>query len=197
MRSPTSALQWTPVDKSAPHTPDAHIAGKTHPLMMMTSDLTLNVDPVYRSICERFLTDFDYFTLQFSKAWYKLTHREMRPKELYLGDEKTLENDLLWQDPIPPVDHPLVDAADVAAFRLRILDCGISVSDLAFTAFSAASTFRVTDKRGGANGALFALVHKRIGRSIAAPCLASKSCAPRWRSSNGPSRAVSASPSPI
>ncbi|HET9509978.1 MAG TPA: catalase/peroxidase HPI [Sphingomonas sp.] len=172
--SPAGALQWTPVDKTAPHTPDAHIAGKTHPLMMMTSDLALKMDPVYRPICERFLADFDYFTEQFSKAWYKLTHRDMGPKERYLGPERTIEDGLLWQDPIPPVDHPLVDAGDIAALKQAIRDTGLSVSDLAFTAFSAASTFRSTDKRGGANGARLALapqkdwaIHRRTQPVIA------------------------------
>ncbi len=160
-RSPAGALQWTPVDKTAPQTPDAHIAGKTHPLMMMTSDLALKVDPVYRPICERFLADFDYFTLQFSKAWYKLTHRDMGPKERYLGPEKTLQDDLLWQDPIPPVDHPLIEDADIDALKRQILDTGLSASDLAFAAFSSASTFRVTDKRGGANGARIALAPQK------------------------------------
>ncbi|WP_203311075.1 catalase/peroxidase HPI [Sphingomonas beigongshangi] len=160
-KSPAGALQWTPVDKTAPHTPDAHIPGKTHPLMMMTSDIALKVDPVYRGICERFLNDFDYFTEQFSKAWYKLTHRDMGPKERYLGAEKTIQDDLLWQDPIPPVDHPLIDADDAASLKRRILETGLSVSDLAFTAFSAASTYRHSDKRGGANGARIALAPQK------------------------------------
>jgi catalase-peroxidase len=160
-RSPAGALQWTPIDPSAPHTPDAHIPGRTHPLMMMTSDIALKTDPVYRAICDRFLSDFDYFTLQFSKAWYKLTHRDMGPKERYLGPEKTIEDDLLWQDPIPPVDHPLVDDADIAQLKQTILNSGLSVSDLVFTAFAGASTFRGTDKRGGANGARLALAPQK------------------------------------
>ncbi|WP_294354213.1 catalase/peroxidase HPI [uncultured Sphingomonas sp.] len=160
-KSPAGALQWTPKDPNAPRTPDAHIPGKTHPLMMMTSDIALKDDPVYRPICERFLTDFDYFTLQFSKAWYKLTHRDMGPKERYLGEERTIEDDLLWQDPIPPVDHPLIDAGDIAQLKQAILNSGVSVSDLAFTAFSAASTYRDTDKRGGANGARIALAPQK------------------------------------
>ncbi|SEL14346.1 catalase-peroxidase [Sphingomonas palmae] len=160
-KSPAGALQWTPKDPDAPRTPDAHIPGKTHPLMMMTSDIALKDDPVYRPICERFLADFDYFTLQFSKAWYKLTHRDMGPKERYLGEERTIEDDLLWQDPIPPVDHPLIDAGDVAQLKQAILGSGVSVSDLAFTAFSAASTYRDTDKRGGANGARIALAPQK------------------------------------
>ncbi|MCJ2013578.1 catalase/peroxidase HPI [Methylobacterium sp. J-076] len=160
-KSPAGALQWEPVDADAPRTPDAHIPGKTHPLMMMTSDIALKVDPVYREICLKFLNDFDEFTLQFSKAWYKLTHRDMGPKERYLGPEKTLEPDLLWQDPIPAVDHPLIDAADIAALKEEILGLGHSVSDLAFAAFSSASTHRNTDKRGGANGARIALAPQK------------------------------------
>ena len=160
-KSPAGALQWTPKDPDAPRTPDAHVPGKTHPLMMMTSDIALKDDPVYRPICERFLADFDYFTLQFSKAWYKLTHRDMGPKERYLGEERTIEDDLLWQDPIPPVDHPLIDAGDIERLKQAILGSGVSVSDLVFTAFSAASTYRDTDKRGGANGARIALAPQK------------------------------------
>nr|WP_137827353.1 catalase/peroxidase HPI [Methylobacterium sp. L1A1] len=156
-KSPAGALQWQPIDPDAPRTPDAHVPGETHPLMMMTSDIALKVDPVYREICQKFLSDFDYFTLQFSKAWYKLTHRDMGPKERYFGPEAKIEDDLLWQDPIPPVDHPLIEAADVEALKTEILASGHSVSDLAFTAFSSASTYRKSDKRGGANGARLAL----------------------------------------
>ncbi|TGE00826.1 catalase/peroxidase HPI [Methylobacterium nonmethylotrophicum] len=156
-RSPAGALQWEPVDPDAPRTPDAHIAGKSHPLMMMTSDIALKTDPVYHAICETFLADFDYFTLQFAKAWYKLTHRDMGPKERYVGPEARIENDLIWQDPIPPVDHPLVDETDIAALKSAILGSGVSVSDLAFTAFSSAASYRHSDKRGGANGARLAL----------------------------------------
>lgn len=160
-KSPAGALQWEPTDPDAPRTPDAHIPGKTHPLMMMTSDIALKTDPVYREICLKFLNDFDYFTLQFSKAWYKLTHRDMGPKERYLGPEKTLEPDLLWQDPIPALDHPVIDEADIAALKEEILGSGHSVSDLAFAAFSSASTHRNTDKRGGANGARIALAPQK------------------------------------
>ncbi|WP_230481582.1 catalase/peroxidase HPI [Sphingomonas sp. Leaf21] len=160
-RSPAGALQWTPVDADAPRTPDAHIAGKTHALMMMTSDIALKVDPAYRPICERFLNDFDYFTEQFSKAWYKLTHRDMGPRERYVGPEVTIEPDLLWQDPIPVRDHPLIDTADMTRLKQRILDSGLSVSDLVFTAFSAAVTYRDSDKRGGANGARLALAPQK------------------------------------
>ena len=160
-RSPAGSLQWTPVDKNAPRTPDAHIPGKTHPLMMMTSDIALKVDPVYREICQRFMTDFDYFTEQFSKAWYKLTHRDMGPRERYIGPEATIAPDLLWQDPIPERDHALIDGGDVAALKQSIRDTALSISDLAFTALSAAIPYRDSDKRGGANGARLALAPQK------------------------------------
>ena len=160
-RSPAGSLQWTPVDKNAPRTPDAHIPGKTHPLMMMTSDIALKVDPVYREICQRFMTDFDYFTEQFSKAWYKLTHRDMGPRERYIGPEATIAPDLLWQDPIPERDYALIDGGDVAALKQSIRNTGLSISDLAFTALSAAIPYRDSDKRGGANGARLALAPQK------------------------------------
>ncbi len=160
-KSPAGALQWTPVDKNAPKTPDAHIPGQMNALMMMTTDIALKVDPEYRAVCEKFLNDFDAFTQAFSKAWYKLTHRDMGPRERYLGAEKVNENDLLWQDPIPVADYALVDAADIAALKQSILASGISVSDLVYTAFSAAVTHRSSDKRGGANGGRLALAPQK------------------------------------
>ncbi|WP_279593342.1 MULTISPECIES: catalase/peroxidase HPI [unclassified Methylobacterium] len=160
-KSPAGASQWTPADPDAPKTPDAHVPGQMHGLMMMTSDIALKVDPEYRKVCEKFLHDFDAFTLAFSKAWYKLTHRDMGPKERYLGPEVRIEDDLLWQDPIPPREHGLIDDADVAALKQDILATGQSVSDLAFTAFSAASTYRDSDKRGGANGGRLALAPQK------------------------------------
>ena len=160
-RSPAGALQWTPVDKSAPKTPDAHIPGQMNALMMMTTDIALKVDPEYRAVCEKFLNDFEAFTQAFSKAWYKLTHRDMGPRERYLGPEKVNENDLLWQDPIPVANYALVDAADIAALKKSILASGISVSDLVYTAFSAAVTHRSSDKRGGANGGRLALAPQK------------------------------------
>ena len=156
-RSPAGARQWTPIDPNAPKTPDAHIPGKMHPLMMMTSDIALKVDPEYRKVCEKFLNDFDAFTQAFSKAWYKLTHRDMGPRERYLGPEKRLENGLLWQDPIPLVDHATVSEADITELKRSILATGLSTSDLVFTAFSSAATYRSSDKRGGANGGRIAL----------------------------------------
>ena len=156
-KSPAGALQWTPVDPGAPKTPDAHIRGKMDALMMMTSDIALKVDPDYRAVCEKFLKDFDAFTQAFSKAWYKLTHRDMGPRERYLGPERRNENGLAWQDPIPPLDHDLMGAGDIAALKQAIRATGISTSDLVFTAFSAAATYRNSDKRGGANGGRLAL----------------------------------------
>ena len=156
-KSPAGALQWTPRDPNAPRTPDAHVPGQSHPLMMMTSDIALKVDPEYRKVCEKFLADFDAFTQAFSKAWYKLTHRDMGPKHRYLGPEVTIEDGLLWQDPIPDAAYAPVGEAEIAALKQAILATNLSVSDLAFTAFSAASTYRDSDKRGGANGGRLAL----------------------------------------
>jgi catalase-peroxidase len=159
--SPAGATQWTPSDPTAPKTPDAHIAGKMNPLMMMTSDIALITDPAYRKVCEKFLHDFDAFTQAFSKAWYKLTHRDMGPRERYLGPEKRLENSLLWQDPIPPRDYDVIGEVEIAALKHAILATGASVPDLVFTAFSAAATYRDSDKRGGANGGRLALAPQK------------------------------------
>ena len=161
VRSPAGALQWKPKDPGAPKTPDAHAAGEMHDLMMMTSDIALKVDPDYRRVCEKFLGDFDAFTQAFSKAWYKLTHRDMGPKHRYLGPEVTIEDGLLWQDPLPERDHALVTEADVAALKDAIAATGLSASDLAFTAFSAAVPYRDSDKRGGANGGRLALAPQK------------------------------------
>ncbi len=163
-KSPAGALQWTPTDPAAPKTPDAHHPGRMLPLMMMTSDLALKIEPEYRKVCEKFLQDFDAFTQAFSKAWYKLTHRDMGPRERYLGPEKRLENELLWQDPIPVSDHEPISAADVTELKQSILASGLSMSDLVFTAFSAVCTYRNSDKRGGANGARLALAPQNAWR---------------------------------
>ncbi len=160
-KSPAGALQWTPTDPNAPKTPDAHIEGKMNHLMMMTSDLALKVDPEYRKVCEKFLADFDAFTQAFSKAWYKLTHRDMGPKHRYLGPEVTIEDGLLWQDPLPERDCELVGEAEIATLKRAIMATGLSVSDLAFTAFSAAATYRDSDKRGGANGGRLTLAPQK------------------------------------
>jgi catalase-peroxidase len=160
-KSPAGASQWMPSAADAPKTPDAHIQGQMNDLMMMTTDIALKTDPEYRKVCEKFLTDFDAFTLAFSKAWYKLTHRDMGPKERYLGPEATIENDLLWQDPIPARNYDLVDANDIASLKRAIMATGHSVSDLAFTAFSAAAAYRGSDKRGGANGGRLTLAPQK------------------------------------
>ena len=173
-RSPAGALQWTPKDPDAPKTPDAHVEGQMNDLMMMTSDIALKVDPVYRDICQKFMNDFDYFTEQFSKAWYKLTHRDMGPGSRYLGPEVTLEDDLLWQDPLPEASGPNLSDSDVTALKAKILDSGLSVSDLVYTALSSALTYRNTDMRGGPNGGRLALapqngwaINRRCGPVIA------------------------------
>ncbi|WP_424519400.1 catalase/peroxidase HPI [Rubrivirga sp.] len=150
--SPAGALQWTPVRDDAPKTPDAHLPGVEHALMMTTADIAFKQDPAYREICERFLNDFDYFTDAFSRAWYKLTHRDMGPVDRYVGPEVP-DVVLPWQDPIPAFDHETVDAPDVADLKAKILDSGLSVSALVSAAWASASTYRDSDKRGGANGA--------------------------------------------
>ncbi|PPK88502.1 catalase-peroxidase [Neolewinella xylanilytica] len=155
-KSPAGAGQWTPVDPNAPKTPDAHVEGQMNNLMMMTSDIALKEDPAYRKVCEKFLNDFDYFTEAFSKAWYKLTHRDMGPKDRYLGQE-VAEEDLMWQDPVPKLDHEPIGASEIASLKRRILDSGLSVPALVSAAWSAASIYRDSDKRGGANGARIAL----------------------------------------
>jgi len=154
--SPAGAIQWTPEDPNAPKTPDAHLNGEMNDLMMMTSDIALKVDPEYKKVCEKFLNDFDYFTDAFSKAWYKLTHRDMGPKDRYLGPEVP-EQDMMWQDPIPKRDYDLIEDADIADLKNKILSSGLSISALVSAAWSSASVYRHSDKRGGANGARIAL----------------------------------------
>jgi catalase-peroxidase len=129
--------------------------------MMMTSDIALKLDPEYRKVCEKFLTDFEAFTQAFSKAWYKLTHRDMGPKHRYLGPEVKIEDGLLWQDPLPNREFELVGEAEIAALKQAVMATGLSVSDLVFTAFSAATTYRDSDKRGGANGGRLALAPQK------------------------------------
>ncbi|EAU39712.1 haem catalase/peroxidase [Fulvimarina pelagi HTCC2506] len=154
-KSPAGALQWKPKDPNAPKTPDAH-TDEMHPLMMMTSDIALITDPEYRKVCEKFLNDFDAFTDAFSRAWFKLVHRDMGPKVRYLGPEVP-EEDLDWQDPIPDLDHEVVNESDIATLKSKMMNAGLSVSDLVFVAWSSASTYRDSDKRGGANGGRIAL----------------------------------------
>ncbi|GBQ02522.1 catalase/peroxidase HPI [Streptomyces spongiicola] len=151
--SPAGAHQWRPKDGAGSGTvPDAHDASRTHAPTMLTTDLSLRFDPVYEQISRRFLEDPGAFADAFARAWYKLTHRDMGPIQRYLGPEVPSEV-LLWQDPLPEVAHQLVDAGDVAALKAQILDSGLPVSELVSTAWASASSFRGSDKRGGANGA--------------------------------------------
>jgi catalase-peroxidase len=150
-KSPAGAHQWT-AKGAAATIPDAHDASKRHVPTMLTTDLSLRLDPAYEKISRRFLAHPEQFADAFARAWFKLTHRDMGPKARYLGPEVPAE-ELVWQDPVPAVDHPLVDAADVASLKQRVLASGLTVSDLVFVAWSSASTFRGSDKRGGANGA--------------------------------------------
>ena len=149
--SPAGSVQWQPTDPNAPKTPDAHVEGKMNPLMMMTSDIAFKVDPKYREICEAFLKDFDYFTEEFSKAWHKLIHRDMGPTDRWMGPRKG--GTFIWQDPVPDVDHPPVDDAQVAELKRACLDTGLPARELIAVAWASASTYRDSDKRGGANGA--------------------------------------------
>lgn len=152
-KSPAGAHQWTPKHgMGAGSVPDAFDASKRHAPSMLTSDLALRVDPAYEKISRRFYENPDQLADAFARAWFKLTHRDMGPKVRYLGPEVPSE-DLIWQDPIPAVNHALVDAADIAGLKEKVLGSGLSVSQLVSTAWASASTFRGSDKRGGANGA--------------------------------------------
>ena len=152
-RSPAGAIQWVPTDKSAwSLVPDAHDKTKRHPPIMFTTDLSLKFDPEYRKISERFRKNPDQYADAFARAWFKLTHRDLGPRSRYLGSMSPAEV-LTWQDPIPAVDHELINDQDVAALKGKILASGLTTSELVRTAWSSAATFRGTDMRGGANGA--------------------------------------------
>ncbi len=152
VQGPGGAMQWTPVDASANGTvPDAHDPSRSHAPMMLTTDLALRVDPVYAPISKRFHKNPDAFADAFARAWFKLTHRDMGPVSRYLGPEVP-DEPLLWQDPVPEVRHELMDARETDLLKGRILASGLTTSELVRTAWAAASTFRGTDKRGGANG---------------------------------------------
>ena len=160
-KSPAGATQWIPKDAAADGTvPDAHDPSKRHAPIMFTTDLALRVDPEYEKISRRFHENPDQFAEAFSKAWYKLTHRDMGPRSRCLGSMVPHEP-LLWQDPVPEVDHPLIDGADVAALKGKILASGLTIPQLVATAWASASTFRGTDKRGGANGARIRLAPQK------------------------------------
>lgn len=152
-KSPAGAWQWRPVDGGGEGTiPDAHDPEKKHAPFMLTTDLALRVDPEYDKISRRFYENPDEFADAFAKAWFKLTHRDMGPKTLYLGSEVP-EEDLLWQDPLPEVDFDLIDENDIETLKGQILNSGLTISELVSAAWASASTFRGSDKRGGANGA--------------------------------------------
>jgi catalase-peroxidase len=152
-KSPAGAHQWIPKHgMGANSVPDAHVADKRHTPVMLTTDLALRMDPAYEKISRRFFENPDEFADAFARAWFKLTHRDMGPRSRYLGPEVPAE-ELIWQDPVPAVNHPLVDAQDVEALKGKILASGLTVSQLVSTAWASASTFRGSDKRGGANGA--------------------------------------------
>jgi catalase-peroxidase len=152
-KSPAGAHQWTPKGGAgAGAVPDAHDPSKRHAPGMLTTDLALRFDPVYEKISRRFHDHPDQFADAFARAWFKLTHRDMGPRSRYLGPLVPKEV-LLWQDPVPAMDHPLIDAQDIATLKIRILSSGLSISQLVTTAWASAATFRGSDKRGGANGA--------------------------------------------
>ena len=160
-KSPAGAWQWVPTDPAAEDAvPDAHDPSKRHAPMMTTADLALRMDPVYEPIARRFHQNPDEFADAFARAWFKLTHRDMGPRSRYLGAEVPSEA-LIWQDPIPDVDHQLVDAGDVAGLKKKILASGLSIPELVTTAWASASTFRGSDKRGGANGARIRLAPQK------------------------------------
>jgi catalase-peroxidase len=140
--------------------PDAHAPSKKHRPMMTTADLSLRFDPIYEPISRRFHKDPQAFADAFARAWFKLTHRDLGPRTRYLGTEVPSEA-LIWQDPVPAVDHPLIDSNDVATLKAKILDTGLSISELVSTAWASASTFRGSDKRGGANGARIRLAPQK------------------------------------
>jgi len=161
VKSPAGAWQWVPKDIAEnDKVPDAHDPSKRYPPIMTTADLSLRFDPKYEKIARRFHKNPEEFADAFARAWFKLTHRDMGPKSRYLGPDVPKE-DLIWQDPIPPVDHKLVDKKDIADIKDKILASGLSISELVSTAWASASTFRGSDKRGGANGARIRLAPQR------------------------------------
>jgi catalase-peroxidase len=161
LKSPSGAWQWQAKDVKPEHMiPDAHDPSKKHRPMMTTADLSLRFDPIYEPISRRFHKDPEAFADAFARAWFKLTHRDMGPKVRYLGREVPAE-DLIWQDPVPRVKHRLIDAKDIASLKRKILSSGLSVSELVSIAWASASTFRGSDKRGGANGARIRLAPQK------------------------------------
>ncbi len=161
VKSPAGAWQWVPTDPAAADTvQDAHDPAKRHAPMMTTADLSLRMDPIFGPIAKRFRDNPEEFADAFARAWFKLTHRDMGPRSRYLGPEVP-EEELIWQDPVPPVDHELIDEQDIADLKAKLLASGLSVSQLVSTAWASASTFRGSDKRGGANGARIRLAPQK------------------------------------
>ena len=161
VKSPAGAWQWQAKDVKPEHMiPDAHDPSKKHPPTMTTADLALRFDPIYEPISRQFHKDPKAFADAFARAWFKLTHRDMGPKSRYLGPEVPKEN-LIWQDPIPAVNHKLINKKDIAGLKNKILDSGLSISELVSTAWASASTFRGSDIRGGANGARIRLAPQK------------------------------------
>ena len=161
VKSPAGAWQWTPKDlRPEDHAPDPETGERNRRIIMTTADMAMRVDPAYAAISRRFHKDPAAFADAFGRAWFKLTHRDMGPKVLYLGPEVPAE-DLIWQDPIPARDHALIDDSDIATLKAQVLGAGLPAADLVFTAWAAASSFRGSDKRGGANGARLALSPQR------------------------------------
>ncbi|MBE0685299.1 MAG: catalase/peroxidase HPI [Anaerolineaceae bacterium] len=161
VKSPSGAYQWIAKDVKPEHMiPDAHDPSKKHPPMMSTADLSLRFDPIYEPISRRFHQDPQAFADAFARAWFKLTHRDMGPKVLYLGPEVPQE-DLIWQDPIPAVDHALIDGKNISDLKAKIFSSGLTTAELVSTAWASASTFRGSDKRGGANGARIRLTPQK------------------------------------
>jgi catalase-peroxidase len=159
--SPAGAQQWAPVNvKEADLAPDAHDPSKRYAPVMTTADLALRFDPIYEPIARRFMQHPAEFADSFARAWFKLTHRDLGPKSRYIGPEVPGE-DLIWQDPVPAVDHPLIDASDISTLKATLLSSGLSISELVSTAWASAASFRATDKRGGANGARIRLQPQR------------------------------------
>ncbi len=160
-KSPAGAHQWTPKNCKPEHMiPDAHDPSKKHPPMMTTADLSLRMDPAYEKISRRYHQNPAEFADAFARAWFKLTHRDMGPRARYLG-KLVPKEELIWQDPTPAVDHPLVDANDVAALKAKVLASGLSTAELVGTAWASASTYRGSDMRGGANGARIRLAPQK------------------------------------
>ena len=160
-KSPAGANQWKPKGKTGDGTvPDAHDPKKKHAPMMTTADMSMRMDPVYEKISRRFMANPDEFADAFARAWFKLTHRDMGPRSRYLGNRVPKE-ELIWQDPVPAVSHPLVDDGDIATLKEKILASGLTIPQLVRTAWASASTFRGSDKRGGANGARIRLAPQK------------------------------------